>query len=268
MKNQLTLTTLIRQVLNFLNVADNAFSNLDKVPAIVWLFMLTTIAVLPIPMGYIFAEPVYFSYKDLASEFIAKHPEINNSLLFFHVLAAIFSILTGPFLFIHPYRKAYPAWHRRLGKIYISGCMISAITIVPLAWHNSPGTIARYGFTPMAIIWFFTSYFAYTAAINKNFVTHRRWAMRSYAMTVAFLHVNLTFKHLVPMQDLTLDGQKAMNSMVSWLSGLMIVELYLAGTTFGGRYLGLKKWAKNLTRLAPEDIPYWSYKRPINKIET
>ena len=87
--------------------------------------------------------------------------------------------------------------------------------------------MAHIGFGVMSVIWFILAFLAYTAAINKNFIAHRRWAMRSFAVTFAFVHVGLTFKLFLPYEQFTPQGVQAFQSMVSWLMNLLCVEIYL-----------------------------------------
>lgn len=248
-------------VKTFFNFLDKAFLKLTNVPPVAILLIIATMIVLPVPFKYLFLKPELYTNTPFASSAFTL-PIVNNILFVFHIAAAVPAIIFGPFLFITSLRKAYPKWHIVLGQFYVVGCILSALTVVPLAMNNNPETPAPIGFTVMAFLWFTTTYFAYTAAIHKDYVAHRRWIMRSYAMTVAFIHVNLTW-HLIGIYD-TMDanGIKVMQSMVSWLANLMIVEIYLAGTAFTGRYLGSKKWLKNATRISKDDRFHMNFRRP------
>ncbi|MBI1300414.1 MAG: DUF2306 domain-containing protein [Alphaproteobacteria bacterium] len=223
-----------------------------------WVYLFVTLCVLYLPLHFIFDDTL-FRNVPFASLFSKSYPIINNQLLFLHIFAATFSIIVGPFLFSPKLRKNYPKWHIRMGQIYAIGCLVSAITVLPLAWSNAPGSPGRYGFTPMAIFWFLTTYFAYTAAIHKNYITHRRWMMRSYAMTLAFIHVNLTYKFFLPFDAMSFNAIKVMQSMVSWMGNLFIIEFYIAATAPNGRFLGFSQWGKNLLSIAPQDKYYWRF---------
>ncbi len=245
-----------------INATDNLFLKFQDTPYIFSFLIFSTIFILPVPIKYIFQTPEIYTNTIFASEAFKSFPIINNLLLVIHISAAIPAILIAPFLFIPTLRKSHPKLHVRLGQTYVAGCIISAVTVIPLALNNHPETVAAYGFTPMAILWFITTYLAYTAAINKDYIAHRRWMLRSYAMTFAFMHVNMTWKLILPYEIMSIDAIKVMQSMVSWLLNLFIIEIYLSATSFKGRFLGFKKWKKQFLKRPTDDRIYLSCKRP------
>lgn len=175
-------------------------------------------------------------------------PLFNSILFVLHILLSLMPLVLGPWMFVAELRQDRPDLHRKFGYCYVVGCIFGALSIFPLAISNEAGFVAHLGFGVMAWLWFFTTFFAFTAAVNKQFVAHRRWMLRSFAMTYAFVHVNLTYRLFLPYELLTIGGIKAFQSMISWLSGLLIVEIYMAATAPNGRYLGVKKWLKNLMK--------------------
>ena len=148
--------------------------------------------------------------------------------------------------FLEDFRKSNPVWHKRFGKVYIICCMLSALTSLPLSLGNTIGIIPRMGFSSLAVCWFMFTYVAYRAARRQDFPQHRKWMMRSYACTFAFVNVKfyalaVMFFGLQPSAWLL----RTMQSCVSWMSNLLIVEIYLSGTIFTGRYAGKKIFLRN-----------------------
>lgn len=90
--------------------------------------------------------------------------------------------------------------------------------------------------------------------------------MRSYAMSFAFIHVNLTY-HWIGVYQFMNDAVaiKVMQSMVSWQFNLLVIEFYLAATTFKGKFVGWKKWGKNIFSWSPEDKFF--FKPPPKAVE-
>lgn len=184
--------------------------------------------------------------------------EVSNTLLIIHICAAIPAILFGPLALYAPLRDRKPRFHRWVGTGYVFGCMVSAVTVFPLTFYNKGGIIGLLGFGAMACTWFTLAFLGYTSARNKDFTAHRRWMMRSYAMTFAFIHVNLTYKLLLPLEYFTIEGLQAFRGMVSWLFNLFLMELYLASTTHTGQLVTWKIFKKNATRRSPQDRAYFS----------
>lgn len=204
----------------------------------------------------------YFEPVSHASAAFPGYPRVNNLLLVVHIVFAVMAMGIGPWLFNSRFRDDYRRLHRRLGQIYVFSCLLSAMTSFPLALANGAGIIPRVGFGTLAVLWFVTTYLAYTAAVHRNFVAHRRWMMRSFALTFAFFIVQMYKLFLFPFVVIVFDVQiqsmsiKVMQSYVSWLANWFVVELYLAGTTFNGRFVGWGQFFKNLKSIPDTDTRF------------
>lgn len=224
------------------------------------IYFIMTVMVLHVPIYLLFFVPGMYRNEIHSSIVVPDWPIIGNILLVTHIAAAVPAILTGPFLFTPEWRKNRPDLHRLFGKIYVYGCLVSATLVIPLAVNNGGMMIEpKIGFTVMAVLWFGITWLAFMAARNKDYIAHRRWIMRSYAMTFAFIHVNLTYK-LIGVYHLDIVQVKIMQSMVSWMANLLVVEIYLAGTTHTGKFLGFKKWFKNMFSRSKFDKFFWRFK--------
>lgn len=201
----------------------------------------------------------WFGDRVIATQAFSGKVQLNNMLLYAHVLLAIPPLVIGPWLFLEEFRKSKPRWHRELGKAYVLCCMFSALTGLPLALGNAVGIIPRMGFSSLAVCWFLFTYIAYRSARNRDFQNHRKWMMRSYACTFAF--VNVKFYGLAVLSFGLEPGiwlMRTMQSCVSWMSNLFIVEIYLAGTIFTGTYAGKKIFLRNLSSLPLKVIIFLS----------
>ena len=209
-------------------------------------FVIMTLMVIMPTVGH-----TLHSFDESLNFIIGDKQASNRSIfLFLHIVAALASILLGPALLFKQYRMKFPAHHRLLGKIYVFSTLFSAVIVLPLSLTNSGGPYAQMGFTTMAILWIFFTWEGYRHARNKNFITHRRYMLRSYAMTFAFVHVNVTYP--IFLVYVILEGQplaiKMMQSVVSWSFNLLIVEIYLAATNHQGSFISPKKFVKQLFR--------------------
>ena len=206
-----------------------------------------TIVVSVIPIAFL-VDFTFFSNTEHTPSMAFQTHLYNNLLLYSHIAFAYPALMIGPWMFNAQFRENNLSLHRFLGKFYVVGCTYGALTVYPLAVHNVVAPVAHIGFGSMAIIWFITTYFAYMAVRNKNLAAHRRWMMRSYAMTFAFVHVNLTFKAMMDYDTMNPYTMRTMQSMVSWQMNLLIVEIYLAATTHQGKFIGMERWGKNLRK--------------------
>jgi len=70
--------------------------------------------------------------------------------------------------------------------------------------------------------------------------------MRTYACTVAFIHVNLTFQPLY--EYIGPITEKFFQSVLSWNINLVLVEIWLAATTYTGKRAAPGSFVPNLKR--------------------
>ncbi len=254
-------------MLSFLHKIDRYFSRVFyhiESQGFLWtLVTVCTLLVAFLPLMFLF-DLTMFSNVYHTPSMVFQTNLYNNLLLYSHIAFSFPALMIGPWMFHSTLRQNNLKLHRFLGKIYVIGCAYGALTVYPLAVHNQVAPLAHIGFGSMAVIWFLTTYFAYMAARHKNWVTHRRWMMRSYAMTFAFVHVNLTFKFFLDYETMNPYTMRALQSMVSWQSNLLLVELYIAATSHQGQFLGWAGFKKNLTkRFNTLDRFYW--KVPVPK---
>ncbi len=202
--------------------------------------MLIIVLIMYVKPLFYLLTPVLYSFERVASP-ASDFYLLNNLLLLFHVAFSFVALSLGPWLFNTSLRARRPDIHKKIGKFYITGCMAGAVTVFPLALSNATGTVAHLGFGVMSVVWFTLAYLAYGAAVNRDFIAHRRWAVRSFAVTFAFVHVGLSYKLFIPSGTFNAQGMQALQSMVSWLGNLLFAEIYLMSTRLNGQFKGFTR---------------------------
>ncbi|MEO1405473.1 MAG: DUF2306 domain-containing protein [Pseudomonadota bacterium] len=160
----------------------------------------------------------------------------NWIILLIHVATAIPPLLIGPFAFSKRLRAKSLKWHRWIGVTYCVCIWISAVTGVALASANTRGIIAQMGFGGLGITWFTTTWLAYTTARAKDIVSHRRWMLRSYAVTLAVVSIRPMFLIDVPF-GLSTDDWYRMVTWLCWVPNLLIAETYIRITKPNARLI-------------------------------
>jgi uncharacterized membrane protein len=171
-----------------------------------------------------------FSYR-----FLLPHPmmgeEIAQNLmrrpwLAIHATLAATALLVGPFQFLPGLRARAPKVHRWIGKVYVIACLCAAPAGLALALGSSAGPIAQSGFGVLSIIWFCVTAHAFRLAVTGRIAEHRRWMIRSFAMTFAAVNLRL-YLPFPPMMGFSfIEGYRAI-SWLAWVPNLMVAELYL-----------------------------------------
>jgi uncharacterized membrane protein len=177
-----------------------------------------------------------FSYRLLAPDPPAVGPDVLANLmrrpwLPVHAGFAATALLVGPFQFLPGLRLRAPKLHRTIGKLYVIACLGAAPAGLLLAIGTDAGPIAQWGFGTLAVLWFGATAYAFWLATQRRFVEHRRWMIRSFAMTFAavtlrlYLPIPPMFLHMSFM-----EGFRAI-SWFCWTSNLLVAEVFLNWAT-------------------------------------
>ncbi|WP_204287061.1 DUF2306 domain-containing protein [Microbispora amethystogenes] len=111
-----------------------------------------------------------------------------------HIATAAVALVLGPLQFV-PRVRARRRIHRTIGRAYLlAGVLPSAAATIPVAMWSGR-VVTQIGLTTAAVLWLVTGGLAFRAARRRDFVSHRDWMTRNYALT--FLAV--TSRVLVPL---------------------------------------------------------------------
>ena len=133
-------------------------------------------------------------------------------------------------------RRTRPRVHRVTGRVYLFGGVFPAgIAVLGVAPVSSTGPVSAVGNTVLGVLWLLTSVAGYRAARARRYRGHRRWMLRSVALTfsivlnrvwlVAYLLLFMPFLG----DDPTALGLAAAGAAVwsSWVANLLVVEWWL-----------------------------------------
>lgn len=168
-----------------------------------------------------------------ASPLVPDWPTINVAVLLVHIATAIPPLVIGLVAFSPKARRASWRFHRWIGTAYCVTIWISAVTGGLLALANQFGLMAKAGFFTLAVVWFTSTWFAYTTARNKDFVAHRNWMIRSYAVTLAVVSVRPMFIFGPPF-GMDYETYYPLVTWMCWVPNLIIGEIYLRSTRHSG----------------------------------
>jgi uncharacterized membrane protein len=149
--------------------------------------------------------------------------------LYVHAGLAATALLIGPFQLWPFLRTRRPRLHRWMGRTYVAACLIGGSAGLLLAIGTTAGPIATAGFGGLAVVWIAVTSQAWRLAQARRFVEHRRWMIRSFALT--FAAVTLRIYLPIATFGLHMDFMTAYRaiSWLAWVPNLIVAELYLAG---------------------------------------
>jgi hypothetical protein len=107
---------------------------------------------------------------------------------FVHVFSSMLVLIAGFTQFSTYLLTNYRKMHRVIGKIYVFDILfITGPASLIMALLANGGILSRIAFTTLAILWIFTTTRAWRLAMARQFVEHKEWMIRSYALTLSAL---------------------------------------------------------------------------------
>lgn len=143
-----------------------------------------------------------------------------------HAGAASLALLVGPFQFLPGLRSRRPALHRWTGRLYVLACAVGGVSGAVLAGGAKTGLPSTIGFGLLALLWLVTTGQAYVCARGGRIAAHRRWMIRSFALTFAAV----TLRLYLPFAFVSPFGYEATYRAISflcWIPNLMVAEALL-----------------------------------------
>ncbi|WP_240621414.1 DUF2306 domain-containing protein [Caulobacter zeae] len=146
--------------------------------------------------------------------------------LVIHIAGSVTALVLGSLQFIPALRRGAAPPHRWTGRVYVLGCLVGGVAGLVLAPGSYAGPIATTGFGLLAVIWIAVNILGWRAAVQGRFVAHRRWMIRSWALTLAAVTLRL-YLPLVMVLDLPFLPWYRAISFLAWVPNLIAAELWL-----------------------------------------
>ena len=136
---------------------------------------------------------------------------MSQLLITMHFVGGGIALLISPVQFAI-YRKNR-ILHRYLGRLYFLAIIAGSIGGYYMAWHAFGGIISVVGLGTLSTLWWSFTLVAVFYARSGNIAAHRRWMIRSFALTYAAVTLRLMNPLLSPLVD-----EVTMFQIVYWLS--------------------------------------------------
>lgn len=112
----------------------------------------------------------------------------NNLMVGAHMLFAAIITFCGPLQLIPWIRNHYPAFHRWNGRVYIPTVFILSLGGIYMTWFHDEVVgdfLQHITMTAGALLTMFCAVQAVRYAMQRQFTTHRRWAIRTFMLVSA-----------------------------------------------------------------------------------
>ncbi len=141
-----------------------------------------------------------------------------------HFAGSALALAIGGFQLSPWLRTRYIKAHRWLGRLYLLGVALGGLSGLFLAPYASGGTVARFGFGTLAVFWLGCTLSAYYWIRAGNVGAHRRWMIRSFALTFGAV----TLRIYIPASQIAGIPFELAYPVISWLAwvpNLLVAEL-------------------------------------------
>jgi uncharacterized membrane protein len=151
-----------------------------------------------------------------------------RTAFFIHVYASIWVLLAGFTQFSKQIQKKSPRLHRTFGYIYVVDVLlITGPAGLLMGFYANGGISSRIAFVSLAALWIFFTAMALYKARKKDFKAHRRFMIRSYALTLSAITLRAWKYAITNSFELPpMDVYRAV-AWLGWVVNLLVAEIII-----------------------------------------
>lgn len=150
---------------------------------------------------------------------------------FTHVFSSILCLLAGFTQFSKQFLKQKPLWHRRLGYVYVINILlVTGPASLLMSFYANGGTISRIAFILLAVLWILFTGLALWYALQRNFVRHRNFMIRSYALTLSAITLRLWKLGLALYTDILPMDRYRIVAWLGFIVNMIVAEIIIRNT--------------------------------------
>ncbi|MNT26841.1 hypothetical protein D3C72_1624390 [compost metagenome] len=152
--------------------------------------------------------------------------QLSRQAFIVHAVSASLALMLGPLQFVASLRSRFPVIHRWTGRGYALAIAVAWLSSLPMAVHTMTGAVAATGFFVLGVVWAVTTGMGVACALQRRFAEHRRWMIRSYALTAAAITLRI---YLGASLAAGIDEQLSYPfiAWLCWVPNLLGAEWYL-----------------------------------------
>jgi hypothetical protein len=143
-----------------------------------------------------------------------------------HLAGAAVALFTGVFQHNAWIRTRHPRLHRSMGLCYVVGVMLGGVGALGLAPYSEGGMVAHVGFGLLGALWIAFTLRAFALARAHRYPVHRKWMIRSYALTLAAVSLRIQLP-LAMANGIPYEIAYPVIAWTAWVPNLVVAQ-YLA----------------------------------------
>lgn len=143
-----------------------------------------------------------------------------------HIVFGGLALLLSPVQLSSRVRARVPRLHRVTGRVVLVAIALAGTAGFLLSWFNTAGPIGTAGFGTLAVLWVSFAGLGLRAILRGDVATHRRWMLRTFALTYAAVTLRLWLFALIPLLG-DFASAYVVVPFLSWVPNLLVVEWML-----------------------------------------
>jgi uncharacterized membrane protein len=203
-----------------------------------WWILLSALAIAvfaPLPYALSSLADLAGNDQNVAANYVDRSLVV-RSAFYLHIGFGGLALLLSPFQFATRLRTRAPHVHRAVGRVVLGSIAIAGTAGLVLAPHSLAGTVGTLGFGLLAVLWLTFATVAFRAIRRRDVAAHRRWVVRTFALTYAAVTLRLWLGVLIGVQsglagvspDVAFHRAYLLVPFLSWVPNLLVAEWYLA----------------------------------------
>ena len=156
------------------------------------------------------------------------HIDVWKLSFYIHVFSSLLSLLAGFTQFSTSFLKWRPGLHRKIGYVYIINILfIAGPSGLIMSLFANGGFSARIAFTILSVLWISFTTLAFYKAVKKDFIAHRSFMIRSYALTLSALSLRAWKVLFEVFTNLEQEDRYKIIAWMGWVLNLLIAEVII-----------------------------------------
>ncbi|MCE3228371.1 MAG: hypothetical protein K0S32_2922 [Bacteroidetes bacterium] len=145
-----------------------------------------------------------------------------------HVFLSIFAMIAGLTQFSNYLVRKKKKLHRIMGYVYVTDILLLAgPSGLIMGFYANGFLITKVSFVILALLWMLFTGIALLKAKQKDFISHKKWMIRSFALTLSAVTLRLMALALPYMIHLGAKEEYNLISWTSWIFNLLVAEIII-----------------------------------------
>lgn len=153
-----------------------------------------------------------------------------KAAFYIHVFTAVLALFAGFTQFSQELLRENKALHRFMGKLYVCNILFINVPVgMVLAIYANGQLVGKTAFVLLDCLWFWFTYRAYQCARQKKFVEHKRFMIRSFALTFSAITLR-SWKEIISHSFAIDSAQLYMiDAWLGFVPNLIVAEFLIRG---------------------------------------